>query len=59
MVGNTVNVEDQYYQAKLNYSYFFFVQDLPSSIGKLSDLSVLNVDRNQLQILPVEVSIME
>jgi len=30
-------------------------QELPSSVGKLKLLSILNVDRNRMAILPCEV----
>jgi len=34
------------------------VQDIPSTIGQLKSLVILNVDRNQLTAIPSEVSVL-
>ena len=33
-----------------------FIQDIPSTVGQLRSLVILNIDRNQLTALPPEVS---
>ena len=52
-----LSVSVKYHNAPLQscIAYYIFLQDLPTSIGRLRSMSVFNVDRNRITDIPVEI----